>query len=113
MNEVLEVLKEIGLALFSLLVIAASTERGNQVLKVLVNLILEKVGLGALIYDSRTFLFVALTSWALTHYAGIDLVPFLSQFDWYNGALVEVVNSLIVMLGANLVHDKYFTGASR
>jgi len=109
----IDILKEIGLALFSLLVIAASTERGNQVLKVLVNLILDKVGLGALIYDSRTFLLVALTSWSLTHYAGIDLVPFLSQFNWYNGALVELVNSLIVMLGANLVHDRYFTGASR
>jgi len=110
MEVFLEVLKEIGLSLVSLLVVAAATQRGNQILKVLVNSILEKIGFSKAIYDTRTFLLVALTSWALVNFAHIDFLPFLSQFDWYNANLVELVNSLLVMLGANLIHDNLKSG---
>ena len=91
----------------ALLAIAASSERGVQVIKVFLNMITQKIPWLNL-SGQRSFLLAAVVAWLVTYFFHIDVTSYLHILDGYDPALITLVNSLLVLLFSNKLHDKFF-----
>ncbi len=102
---------ELGIAflqmLVGLLAIGAASERGTQIIKEFLRV------LGAAVpvlnfADRRSFFLAALVAGAFVIMFGLDLTQWLPILDGYDPALVDIVNTLLVLFVSNLSHDKWF-----
>ena len=93
----------------ALLALAASSERGVQVIKTFLNMLTAKLSWLNL-SGKRSFLLAAVVAWLVTYFFHIDITSYLHILDGYDPALVTLVNSLLVLLFSNKLHDKFFPG---
>lgn len=107
MDAVLDLLMQLGMTLLGLLAIGAASERGTQLIKEFLR------ALGTAVpfldfADRRSFFLAALVAGALVYLFGVDVTSWLHILDGYDAALVDIVNSLLVLFASNLAHDKWF-----
>lgn len=111
-ESILQVVKAVGELIVALLVIGIGSERGTQLIKVVWNMIADKLAPVLNLKDKRAFILAAVVAFCITFYFNVDMTQFLQLFDGFDAELVKTVNALLLFFVSTKIHDANSVKAS-
>lgn len=97
-------LLEVGKALLALLALGAATTQGTEVIKTLWNGLVAKIPALSL-FDKRTFVLAAVVAFLLTQWLGGGALDIFASLPGFDAGLYKVVETLLVALLSNQLHN--------
>lgn len=104
MEQLFDLLIELGKVLLALLAIGAASRQGTELIKNFWNMLVVKFPFLSL-HDKRSFILAAAVAFAIAYGFGVDITQFMSILDGFDPELLKLVNYLLLTLISNQVHN--------